>query len=769
MERSVESRSVIAYCDRMTYRQGDVVEVKAAGRGAVEVDLVRLNHPPDDPNWPVPLVTPVAEVPPVRVTVGPEPVYCGSYLVVEGLAALPGARAVTGLVYLQPTLLGCGHPQGVLSTLAEDGTAGFVVVIDETGRPTLTWGRGSGAPGVLSSPVALVEGYWHVLAISLDEESGVVALAHRPLRQMPGELGRWSGAEEGAGVSLAGEPTLLVGAAKLPGRAPADRLPGAPSVGTSFNGKLERPVLLSTSAGIADLAGLEPATVPADATGVLGAWDFSLNQKSALVTDVSGNGHQGVLVNMPARAVTGVSWDASVHDWTRAPEQYAAVHFHDDDLDDARWPVTASISLPDDLASAVYAVRLKEVGQAQDAEDLVPFVVAPAREREGEAEVLVVMPTYTYGAYANMLGNGEDIDYVAAGLAVGEALEYPEHKRLEEFPEIGGSIYDVHTDGSGWMYSTPRRPVLNNRPDWKSSMRDSYRHFSADLYLVAWLEKLGIAYHVVTDHLVHAGGSALLENYGAVVTGSHPEYISTEILDACQQYLDGGGNLLYLGGNGFYWVTTESDSIPELVEVRRGFAGTRTWTSRPGECFHSSTGELGGLWKFRGRPPNALVGVGLAAQAADGGAAGYRRSSASYEEPGSFLFEGVSSEIVGERGFDMGAAAGDEVDRYDVANGSPPWAVVVGSSLELSKYYKLVVEEIQITRENTGGDHEKGVRADLVLIEQAAGGFVFSVGSISWISSMAVDYFTSDTAQITENALRGALVRRAKQRGGAIP
>jgi N,N-dimethylformamidase len=71
-----------------------------------------------------------------------------------------------------------------------------------------------------------------------------------------------------------------------------------------------------------------------------------------------------------------------------------------------------------------------------------------------------------------------------------------------------------------------------------------------------------------------------------------------------------------------------------------------------------------------------------------------------------------------------------------------------------------VIEEIQITRENTGGDHEPGVRADLVFLEQESGGFVFSVGSIAWIQSMAVGYFDSDTARVTENALRRALERR---------
>jgi N,N-dimethylformamidase len=274
------------------------------------------------------------------------------------------------------------------------------------------------------------------------------------------------------------------------------------------------------------------------------------------------------------------------------------------------------------------------------------------------------------------------------------------------------------------------------------------------------LDSLGVSCDVVTDHTVHAAGEALLDKYSVVLTGSHPEYISNAIRKAYVAYLEGGGSLLYLGGNGFYWVTSETDFVPEGVEVRRGMTGTRTWTSAPGECYHSSTGELGGLWKFRGSPPNSLVGVGLSAQGADGGAAAYERNEASYAGPGAFLFDGVESKVIGEVGYDMGAAAGDEVDRFDVANGSPPWGVVVGSSQELSKYYKLAIEELQMTRENTGGDYEKGVRSDLVFLEQESGGFVFSVGSISWVQSMAVDDFDTDTARVTENALRAALARR---------
>ena len=49
------------------------------------------------------------------------------------------------------------------------------------------------------------------------------------------------------------------------------------------------------------------------------------------------------------------------------------------------------------------------------------------------------------------------------------------------------------------------------------------------------------------------------------------------MLDALEGWLDDGGRLMYLGGNGFYWVTSLIPTEPHVLEVRRGHAGTRVW------------------------------------------------------------------------------------------------------------------------------------------------------------------------------------------------
>ena len=98
------------------------------------------------------------------------------------------------------------------------------------------------------------------------------------------------------------------------------------------------------------------------------------------------------------------------------------------------------------------------------------------------------------------------------------------------------------------------------------------------------------------------------------MTGSHPEYHTRNTLDALQNYIDGGGHLAYLGGNGFYWRIATSPAIPDVLEVRRAEGGIRAWAAEPGEYFHALDDGYGGLWRRNGRPPQMLCGVGFSAQ-----------------------------------------------------------------------------------------------------------------------------------------------------------
>ena len=124
------------------------------------------------------------------------------------------------------------------------------------------------------------------------------------------------------------------------------------------------------------------------------------------------------------------------------------------------------------------------------------------------------------------------------------------------------------------------------RPGFPNWLTGSYRHFPVDMYIVEWLEHVGLEYHVATDEDLEREGRALLDRYAAVVTGSHPEYWTREGLDTLDDYLNDGGRILYLGGNGFYWVTSRNEQKPWIIEVRRDNSGTRCWDAPHGERTH---------------------------------------------------------------------------------------------------------------------------------------------------------------------------------------
>ena len=151
----------------------------------------------------------------------------------------------------------------------------------------------------------------------------------------------------------------------------------------------------------------------------------------------------------------------------------------------------------------------------------------------------------------------------------------------------------------------------------------------------------------------------------------------SQILDNLESYLNNGGRFMYMGGNGFYWVTSVDPERPHIIEIRR-WKGTGSWEANPGEFYHSTTGELGGLWRHRGREPQKLVGVGMTGQGGDAVNSPYRRQPDSYDPKVSFIFEGVDNGLIGDfESLGLGwGAAGYEFDRldlekYDIGENAP--------------------------------------------------------------------------------------------------
>jgi N,N-dimethylformamidase len=356
-------------------------------------------------------------------------------------------------------------------------------------------------------------------------------------------------------------------------------------------------------------------------------------------------------------------------------------------------------------------------------------------------------------AYAN---HAEHITAREAERVIGRLLQFG-HSDLYmyEHPELGGSLYDSHLDGSGVCYSSRLRPVLNfssRYHSWLGGHGSGLWQYNADTHLFDWLDHQGVEYDVITDEDLHEEGYALLKDYRVILTGTHPEYHSTRMWDAMKAWLDKGGRLMYLGANGWYWRIAFHKELPGVVEVRRAEDGIRTWAAEPGEYYHSFNGELGGLWRRAGRPPNMICGVGFIAQGFD--VCSYFRRAPDADNPrASFIFEGVPDEIIGNFGLIGGGAAGLELDCIAKSLGSPPNMLRLASSEGHSAAVMLVNEEFGVVPMNLGGDQNDRVRADLAFGETASGGALFAVSSISWCGSLSHNNYDNNVSRITWNVL----------------
>ncbi|MGI9147044.1 MAG: N,N-dimethylformamidase beta subunit family domain-containing protein [Chloroflexota bacterium] len=742
---------LLGYADRFSVAPGESIRFMVSCEApSFRAQLVRLIHGdmhPAGPGYKEELVASSIDrtMPGRRQTIA-----AGSYARVRLDTSLDLSAGLTLQAWVWPTtpdkpggqaLVACVSPQA--------GRPGFVFGLDDAGRLQLELELGSEQARVTHPGEPLPRARWTYVAASYDPASATVRLLEA------------SAEPYGAAEFALHEQHLEVhasGAFVLP---PNDLLIAARAVDTgqvlgAFNGKIDRPKLFGRPLSRDELEQLrQGSATPPD--GAVAAWDLSADIGSTRITDASPNGLHGRTVNLPTRAVTDHTWTGHEARWTAAPDQYAAIHFHDDDLEDAAWRPDFELTLPESFRSGVYAARL----QAEGAEEYIPFFVRPPRGTSS-APVAFLAPTLTYMAYANeRLYWNEGYSEKRPRVTPLETEPPDLDLYLAQHRELGLSLYDVHRDGSGCCYSSRLRPILNMRPKYRAwRLHDAPRHFAADLYLVAWLEQHGFAYDVITDEDLDREGSALLARYSAVLTGSHPEYYTEAMHTGVKQYLTTGGRVMYLGGNGFYWVTSVDTEHPHVIELRRGISGTRAWESQPGEWYHSTTGELGGLWRLRGWSPQRLVGVGFAAQGW-GGAAGYRRLPDSRDPRVAFIFEGIGEdEVIGDFGLVLDGAAGDEIDRFDTRLGSPTTSLLLASSAgQHSDYYQVTAEDVPITVPGQGGTESPNVRSDMVFLTTAGGGAVFSVGSINWLGSLGWKAYNNNVSRVTENVLRRFLDR----------
>jgi N,N-dimethylformamidase len=724
-----------------------------------------------------------------------QPLLSGSYILVP-----PDPRfdldSLTLAVFIYPTTplvdtegVAVGE-QALLSKWDTTRSTGYALYINAAGELEFRIGRGRGQVECFSTGKPLMRKVWYKAFVSFDARSRQGFIAQVPyvtatngghglsmLHPREDTEAERSFRARGRAAKANAAPFLMAASCKQVdcGRSASGahfdhlREPLAlPEHTHRYNGKLDRPRVVSRALDRAGIEALLSAprieALSSELRGhVVAMWDFAANiadnAAATRIVDLSPNGLDGTGINMPVRGTTGHNWSSHFMSFVHGPQEFGAIHFHDESVDDARWQESFRLTIPDNLPSGVYAARLRVNGESTpEHEDYIPFFVRPPRGR-ATAPMALVMSTHSYMAYAN---DNLSVNSVIAQLLTGQVpLLQPGDLLLNQERGYGLGTYTSYRDGWGVNVSSRLRPILNMRPKYLHVLSPSLWQFNADLHLVDWLDHQGYACDILTDEDVHREGVDLLKRYRVVLTGHHPEYVSEQQMDAYHDYQLQGGRWMYLAANGFYWVCVPHPQNPNLIEVRKGDNGTRAWTISPGEYCNAFDGKHGGLWRVRGRAMSKLLGVTFTSFGLTYSSY-YRRAPDSELPECRWIMRGVGkNEPIGNFGLVGGGAAGLELDRYDLELGTPHHAYLLAHSEGHSDMFVSVTEESTFNARGyiPGGTGESvpRTRADIVYYKTPNDGAVFSVGSMSWCGSLQHNDYDNNVSRIMQNVINGFL------------
>lgn len=758
------------YADKFGVHPGDTIKfyVNCDGPAEYKVEIVQIINGDTNPRGPGYIDRPIEASVNGTYKGQKQIIHGGSYGYVPDAKAFH-VESFTLQCWVWPTAPKT-HPrywkhgaQGLITKWSED--CGYGLFINEDGCLQLRINEHR-----ITTGVPIRDHAWHFCAATFDAATGDVVLYHEPqvVYALDPEI---APVETNLKLAIAHAPVPVAIAAYVEKLAPDDLLaqsskPAGVVFAGKYNGKIDSPRICNRALSRAEIetmkAGAQPGLTERRNSGptgklsecIVAAWNFSAGIDTLFCKDEGPYRFDATLVNCPNRAMTGYNWSGQNFDWKHAPQEYGAISFHDDDVDDARWVSDFEWAVPETgVKSRFYGAKLTT---ADGDEDFIPFWVVP-RVGQETAKIAVMVPTISYMAYAN--------EHVACNAGGAELFVYrvpimqEQNMFLSEHREYGGSIYDTHTDGTGISISSRLRPILSIRPKYDHFLAQAPWQYPADLHLIYWLETMGYDYDVFTDEDITYDGLARIENYNVIITGSHPEHNSGAQLDALHNYTQRGGRLMYMGADAWYWVHSYHPGYAEkgrgiVTEMRRCESGIRTWRADPGEYYHQGTGELGGMWRFRGRYLHSVAGVGMSSEGFDVSTY-FSRTPDSLDERVAWAFEGIGyDEKLGNFGLVGGGAAGLELDIVDTMLGSPPHTLAVATSAgRHTEAYLLVMEDFGFNQQGLDGTTHPRVRGDIAFHETPNGGGCFAFSSIAFCGSLPWNNCDNNISRLVKNVL----------------
>ena len=758
-------QKIFGYANKISVKQGERIDfhVNADGADHAEARLVRIIHGDEHEAGPGFVEREIDNPINGSWTVKKQFTQLGSYLQANDphqRLSLDGALSM--FCFIWPTLPKKGVRQCIMGRWDTCTNEGYCLGINRQGHLEFWVGDGKEVD-YITAELPLQQKIWYMVGISYDPATGVATLYQE------GVLNRYNSLlSKVAPLTLNSYmrttfrfrqrnkpdvPFLIAGARdhhQLRGHFVSDM----------YFGKVDRPGVCNRPLTRAEMDTIRTGGQPPE-DSVVAYWDTSKGYSdrgiSSTVVDTGLFQLHCSSTNHPVRGMTGYNWNGKNDCFRLAPEEFGGIEFHPEAVTDCKWDVTNSMVIPADLKSGVYAIRL-HIGEGRGlGEEYIVFFVRPAKP---SAKLCFLVPTASYLAYANekLSFDAQIIQPMTGQPPVVTDVDIETY----ETREFGLSTYDSYEDGAGVCFTSYKRPIVNMRPKYRISSMNITWQFPADLSIVAWLDHMKYDVDFVTDEDLHREGLAAISPYNCVITGTHPEYVSERMLDAQEDFVAGGGRLIYMGGNGYYWCIGFDEEDHSCMEVRKLDAGMRAWAARAGEHYLQTTGEKSGLWRNRGRAPQKLLAVGFIAEGFET-AEPFRKMPDAFHRTVSWITEGIEGEIIGDEGLAYGGAAGVELDRYDLSLGTPPHTKIIASSGGHSDNYVLVTEELLYAYAGLVGSLDYRIRGDITYFTAPNNGAVLSTGSIAFGQALPAKGFENTTSRLLKNVVDAFI------KDGALP
>ena len=224
--------------------------------------------------------------------------------------------------------------------------------------------------------------------------------------------------------------------------------------------------------------------------------------------------------------------------------------------DGCGWPVTLTMTVPEDFSSGYYQASLTTKDNASSSLFFIVRTASPG----AKSKILLQLSTNTYNAYTNWGGH---------------------------------SLYSYHDrDGLQGHRVSFDRPIQSQFGNWEKPF-------------VQWAESNGYSldYAANSDLEFHP---EMLSHYRLVLSVGHDEYWSSPMRDHLEKFIADGGNVAFLSGNTCCWQVRSEDNGRALTCWKQAYVFDPLF--RTGDHRLLST-----AWSHHlvGRPENELTGVGF--------------------------------------------------------------------------------------------------------------------------------------------------------------